>query len=101
MPSSRKFKLVRIGRKNVDAGEYTGTPSSAATKAFNRHCSENKLKVCASTEIVVEEIGGKGKQFTYTGVRELRDKPLVRKDIVDKNGDPVEYKYETKVRAKK
>lgn len=95
--STRKFSLVSVGGKAAE-GTFTGaSPLSAAKKAFNKWCRDNGRKTCVSTAIVVQEIGGKGKEYKYYGERRKMTPPKT----ITRGGKDVVYEYEATVKSKK
>ena len=94
----RTFKMVDIeGGKPLEGDRYyTGAPSSAARKAFNKWCKEKKLKKCKKTFTMKESTkGSKNKTYSYVGQR----KKLAQPKEIKRNDTVYKVHYETKVTA--
>ena len=83
---SASLKGVKLARK---ANYQSNTPLSAALKAFNNSCKQNKKEIDCKFIIAVREMGGE-KDYVY------RVERIYDPKIIKIGGKEVEFKYRTK-----
>jgi hypothetical protein len=95
MSATRTFKISKVnGKSPSKPGNFTGSPSRAASKAFSSLPVKSKAKeiiVCETTQ------GSKKKVSGYRVSRKLLKSPK----IVERDGVKIVYKYETKIKSLK